>query len=171
MRNLAGVPDKGPVLLVGNHMLIGLELRPIYEEFLREKKVIIRGMGHPVLFSKTTETSRKEISTIDTVSVYGALPVTPSNIYRLFSRRSFVLLYPGGAREALHRKVATLKVLLPVCKESHSSCELSIYTKSSNSLKHGDELACFMVIHVMLMVHRASLSFSFTSTYSGFLSE
>ncbi|XP_064947319.1 phytyl ester synthase 1, chloroplastic-like isoform X5 [Musa acuminata AAA Group] len=113
VRNLAGVPDKGPVLLVGNHMLIGLELRPIYEEFLREKKVIIRGMGHPVLFSKATETSRKEISTIDTMSIYGALPVTPSNMYRLFSRGSFVLLYPGGAREALHRKGEEHKLFWP----------------------------------------------------------
>lgn len=106
VRGLAGVPDKGPVLLVGNHMIMGFELRSIYEEFLKEKKVVLRGMGHPVLFSKIVETSRKEISPTDTMSIFGGLPVTPMNMYRLFSRGSFVLLYPGGAREALHRKVA-----------------------------------------------------------------
>lgn len=108
VRGLAGVPDKGPVLFVGYHALLGIELSPLYEEFLREKKTIVRGMAHPFLFGKKFESSRQDISRIDTVSMYGGLPVTPINMYRLFERNEFVLLYPGGVREALHRKVCLI---------------------------------------------------------------
>ncbi|CAD6343771.1 unnamed protein product [Miscanthus lutarioriparius] len=113
VRGLAGVPDKGPVLFVGYHALMGIELSPLYEEFLREKKTIVRGMAHPFLFGKKFESSRQEISRIDTVSMYGGLPVTPINMYRLFERNEFVLLYPGGVREALHRKGEEYKLFWP----------------------------------------------------------
>ncbi|XP_072954046.1 phytyl ester synthase 1, chloroplastic isoform X2 [Typha angustifolia] len=113
VRGLSGVPNEGPVLLVGNHMLMGLELGPLYEAFLKEKNVILRGMAHPILFSRKYETSRQEISRYDTMTLFGALPVTPINMYRLFSRKSFVLLYPGGAREALHRKGEEYKLFWP----------------------------------------------------------
>lgn len=105
VKGLDGVPDEGPVLLVGIHTLYGLELHPLYEAFLREKNIIIRGMAHPILFRRV-ETSWQEVSQSDALSVFGAIPVFPRNMYRLFSRNSHVLLYPGGAREALHRKVS-----------------------------------------------------------------
>lgn len=35
----------------------------------------------------------------------GAVPVTPRNMYRLVKAGEAVLLYPGGAKEALHQKV------------------------------------------------------------------
>lgn len=105
VRGLSGIPDQGPVLFVGYHALMGIELSPLYEEFLREKKTIVRGMAHPILFGTKFESSRQESSRFDTVSMYGGLPVTPINMYRLFERNQFVLLYPGGVREALHRKV------------------------------------------------------------------
>lgn len=108
VRGLAGVPDQGPVLFVGYHALMGIELSPLYEEFLREKKTIVRGMAHPILFGAKFESSRQELSRFDTVSMYGGLPVTPINMYRLFERNEFVLLYPGGVREALHRKVCII---------------------------------------------------------------
>jgi hypothetical protein len=105
VRGLAGVLNQGPVLFVGCHALMGIELSPLYEEFLRVKKTIIRGMAHPVLFGSNFESSHQELSQFDRVSMYGGLPVTPINMYRLFERNQFVLLYPGGVREALHRKV------------------------------------------------------------------
>nr|CAB3477165.1 unnamed protein product [Digitaria exilis] len=40
VRDLSGIPDQGPVLFVGYHALLGIELSPLYEEFLREKKTI-----------------------------------------------------------------------------------------------------------------------------------
>lgn len=105
VKGLAGVPDKGPVLLVGYHMLMGFELTPLYKAFLEEKNIVIRGMAHPVIFSGKSNTSRQELSQFDIMNVFGALPVNSINMYKLLSRGSFVLLYPGGAREALHRKV------------------------------------------------------------------
>ncbi|XP_073106020.1 phytyl ester synthase 1, chloroplastic isoform X2 [Elaeis guineensis] len=113
VKGLAGVPDKGPVLLVGDHMLMGIELSPLYKAFLKEKNIIIRGMAHPILFLKKAETSRQEFYHFDILNIFGALPVTPINMYRLFSRGSFVLLYPGGAREALHRKGEEYKLFWP----------------------------------------------------------
>ncbi|KAG2588730.1 acyltransferase-like protein At1g54570, chloroplastic [Panicum virgatum] len=113
VRSLSGIPDKGPVLFVGYHALMGIELSPLYEEFLREKKKIVRGLAHPLLFGTKFESSRQELSRLDTVSMYGGLPVTPINMYRLFERNEFVLLYPGGVREALHRKNEEYKLFWP----------------------------------------------------------
>ncbi|KAF9605405.1 hypothetical protein IFM89_016982 [Coptis chinensis] len=104
VRGLAGVPNEGPVLLVGYHTLMGLEVVPLLEEFLREKKVVVRGMAHPMLFSLDTRYPQNDTFWIDKVRQFGSVPVTPSNLYRLLSSNSFSLLYPGGAREALHRK-------------------------------------------------------------------
>lgn len=105
VRGLAGVPDEGPVLLVGYHMLMGLELSPLIEQFLREKKILVRGVAHPTLFSDNIETEDREFSFFNYIRLYGALPVSPSNLFKLFKTNSHVLLYPGGAREALHKKV------------------------------------------------------------------
>lgn len=105
VRGLSGVSNEGPVVLVGYHMLMGLELVPLVEEFLREKKILLRGLAHPTLFSHLVESESKEFSLYDTLKIYGATPVSASNLFKLFKTKSHVLLYPGGAREALHRKV------------------------------------------------------------------
>lgn len=105
VRGLAGIPDEGPTLLVGYHMLMGVELVPLVEEFLRERKILVRGIAHPTLFSQLTENQTNEVSFLDLLRLYGASPVTASNFFKLLSTKSHVLLYPGGAREALHRKV------------------------------------------------------------------
>lgn len=113
VRGLAGVPSEGPVLLVGYHMLLGTELVPLALEFLREKKVLIRGLTHPALFTQQATSSSNELSFFDLMKVFGALPVTPSNLFKLFSTKSHGLLYPGGAREALHRKGEDYKLFWP----------------------------------------------------------
>ncbi|KAK8966382.1 Acyltransferase-like protein [Platanthera guangdongensis] len=113
VEGLGGIPMEGPVLLVGYHMLMGLELTPIYEAFLQEKRIMLRGMAHPFLFSSIKESSRQELSRFDEMNVFGALPVSPMNLYRLLAKKSFVLLYPGGAREALHRKGEEYKLFWP----------------------------------------------------------
>lgn len=105
VRGLAGIPDEGPTLLVGYHMLMGVELVPLVEEFLRERKILVRGIAHPTLFSQLTENQTNEVSFLDLLRLYGASPVSASNFFKLLSTKSHVLLYPGGAREALHRKV------------------------------------------------------------------
>uniref|UniRef100_A0A2N9IQH0 Acyltransferase n=1 Tax=Fagus sylvatica TaxID=28930 RepID=A0A2N9IQH0_FAGSY len=113
VKGLAGVPNEGPVLIVGYHMLMGLELTPLGEAFLREKNIMVRGLAHPTLFSKTPESSSSEFSLTNWMRVFGAVPVTPSNLFKLLSTKSHVLLYPGGAREALHHKGEEYKLFWP----------------------------------------------------------
>lgn len=105
VQGLAGVPNEGPVLLVGYHMLMGLELSCLVEAFLREKKIMVRGIAHPELFWGKLQSSSDEFAFSDWVKVMGALPVTANYLFKALSTKSHVLLYPGGAREALHYKV------------------------------------------------------------------
>ncbi|KMT13483.1 hypothetical protein BVRB_4g082620 [Beta vulgaris subsp. vulgaris] len=111
VQGLSGVPSEGPVLLVGYHMLMGLELSGLIEAFLREKKIMVRGLAHPALFAASS--SNKELSYFDYTRVFGAVPVTASNFFKLFSTKSHILLYPGGAREALHYKGEQYKLIWP----------------------------------------------------------
>ena len=43
----------------------------------------------------------------------GAVPVAPSNLFKLLPSKSHVLLYPGGMRKALHRKGEEYKLFWP----------------------------------------------------------
>ncbi|OIT20888.1 PREDICTED: acyltransferase-like protein At1g54570, chloroplastic isoform X1 [Nicotiana attenuata] len=113
VRGLAGVPCEGPVLLVGYHMLMGLEVIPLVEEYLRQKKILLRGIAHPTLFTQLIESETNESSIFDMLRLYGATPVSASNFFKLLATKSHVLLYPGGAREALHRKGEEYKVIWP----------------------------------------------------------
>ncbi|KAK3011155.1 hypothetical protein RJ639_011099, partial [Escallonia herrerae] len=113
VRGLAGVPNEGPVLLVGYHMLMGLELAPLVVEFLKEKNVLVRGLAHPDLFSPKAVSGSHEYTFFELMKAFGALPVTASNLFKLLSTKSHALLYPGGAREALHNKGEEYKLFWP----------------------------------------------------------
>ncbi|KAJ6737467.1 ESTERASE/LIPASE/THIOESTERASE-LIKE PROTEIN [Salix viminalis] len=113
VRGLAGVPDEGPVLFIGYHMLMGFEIYSLVQEFLREKNVLVRGLAHPCIFSEVMENSFTGFSVIDWLKVMGAVPVTGSNLFKLLSTKSHVLLYPGGQREALHNKGEAYKLFWP----------------------------------------------------------
>ncbi|CAN6469289.1 unnamed protein product [Victoria cruziana] len=113
VRSLAGIPEKGPVLLVGYHMLMGLETFALVGEFLRQKNILLRGLAHPILFSRKLENARREPFPMDCTRFFGAVPVTPTNFFRLLSMKSFVLLYPGGMRETRHRKGEAYKLFWP----------------------------------------------------------
>ncbi|KAK4596211.1 hypothetical protein RGQ29_014310 [Quercus rubra] len=113
VKGLAGVPNEGPVILVGYHMLMGVELSSLAEGFLREKHIMVRGLAHPALFSRTAMSSSSDFSLTDWMRVFGAVPVTPSNLFKLLSTKSHVLLYPGGSREALHYKGEEYKLFWP----------------------------------------------------------
>ncbi|KDP23609.1 hypothetical protein JCGZ_23442 [Jatropha curcas] len=117
VRGLSGVPDKGPVLLVGYHMLMGFEVYSLVEQFLREKNIVVRGLAHPTHFNGALENSSNEFSLSDWIEVMGAVPVTASNLFKLLSAKSHVLLYPGGTREALHYKGEEYQLFWPVEQE------------------------------------------------------
>ena len=104
MRGLDSVPtglEGRPVLLVGNHQLLGLDLPLIVYEFLKQKNTLIRGLTHPSLFSNA---SNGNDGTRDLFVKFGAVPVSPISIYELMKINSTVLLFPGGVREAFHGK-------------------------------------------------------------------
>lgn len=105
VRSLAGIPSEGPVLFVGYHMMLGLELIPLVSRIWTERNILLRGIAHPLMFTKFKEGYLPDLSAFDTFRVMGAVPVSAPNFYKLFSSKSHVLLYPGGMREALHRKV------------------------------------------------------------------
>ncbi|KAL8134311.1 hypothetical protein AgCh_009373 [Apium graveolens] len=113
VRGLDGVPREGPILLVGSHMLLGTEISSLVQEFLREKNIMVHGMAYREIFSSRFEDTSKLFSILDTLKVFGALPVTTRNICKLFSNKSHVLLYPGGIREALRRKGEHHKLFWP----------------------------------------------------------
>ncbi|XP_047333848.1 phytyl ester synthase 2, chloroplastic-like isoform X2 [Impatiens glandulifera] len=113
VRGLAGIPSEGPVLFVGYHMLLGWELAPMVTRMWIEKNVMMRGIAHPMMFRKLKEGKLPDISTFDTLRLMGAVPVSANNMYRLLANKSHVLLYPGGMREALHRKGEEYKLFWP----------------------------------------------------------
>ncbi|KAG0452628.1 hypothetical protein HPP92_025292 [Vanilla planifolia] len=117
VKGLTGIPSDGPVLFVGNHMLMGYELGPLVISFLRERNIHLRGIAHPFIFNRDTELLMFDSSSFDTMRIMGAVPVSGTTLYKLLSRKSYILLYPGGAREALHKKGEQYKLFWPAQAE------------------------------------------------------
>nr|GMC46228.1 acyltransferase-like protein At3g26840, chloroplastic isoform X1 [Ipomoea batatas] len=113
VQGLAGIPSEGPVIVVGYHMLLGIELIPLVSRFWLEKEIVLRGIGHPLMFSRSREGLLPELSSYDPFRFMGAVPVSASNFFKLLSSNSHVLLYPGGMREALHRKGEEYQLFWP----------------------------------------------------------
>ncbi|ESQ46844.1 hypothetical protein EUTSA_v10027670mg [Eutrema salsugineum] len=113
VRSLAGIPSEGPVLYVGNHMLLGIELRPAAIHFLKERNISLRGLAHPVMFTKKSGSKLPDLQMFDSVRIIGAVPVSNMNFYKLLRSKAHVVLYPGGVREALHRKGEEYKLFWP----------------------------------------------------------
>ncbi|KAK6928574.1 Diacylglycerol acyltransferase [Dillenia turbinata] len=113
VRGLEGIPLDGPVVLVGYHMLLGLELGPLVCRVFEERNVLLRGIAHPMMFMRLREGLLPSLSSFDSYRLMGAVPVSATNFYKLLSSRSHVLLYPGGMREALHRKGEEYRLFWP----------------------------------------------------------
>ena len=54
---LSQIPENRPLLLVGNHSTLALDLAVLSEQFLREKGVLLRGLAHPVIFAQAFNSS------------------------------------------------------------------------------------------------------------------
>ncbi|KAM5582089.1 hypothetical protein ABKV19_011012 [Rosa sericea] len=113
VRGFAGIPTEGPVLYVGYHMLLGFEIVPLVTQLLEQKNVHLRGIAHPMMFLKMKNGSLPELTLYDDFRLMGAVPVSGKNFFKLLSTKSHVLLYPGGVREALHRKGEAYKLFWP----------------------------------------------------------
>ncbi|THF97322.1 hypothetical protein TEA_013077 [Camellia sinensis var. sinensis] len=116
VRGLSGIPSEGPVLLVGYHMLLGLEMMPIVSSFWAKRNILLRGIAHPMMYRNLRNGESPlipDISTYDILRIMGAVPVSVTNFYKLLSSNAHVLLYPGGMREALHRKGEEYKLFWP----------------------------------------------------------
>lgn len=112
VRGLAGIPREGPVVFVGYHMLLGLEMYPLVLNIMLERNILLRGLAHPMLFAKLQE-DELDLSMFDVHRTMGAVPVSASNFYKLLSSGSHILLYPGGMREALHKKGEEYQLFWP----------------------------------------------------------
>nr|XP_043628515.1 acyltransferase-like protein At1g54570, chloroplastic [Erigeron canadensis] len=117
VRGLAGIPDEGPVLIVGNHMLLAFDICPLVAEFVREKKIMLHGLTHPDLFRGNAALESLAIPFTDLIKIAGSTPVSGRNLFRLLAKKSHVLLYPGGIREGLHRKGEAGKLFWPEKQE------------------------------------------------------
>ena len=50
-QGLAHLPDPGrPVLYVGNHQTLALDIGVFIEDVLRERSILLRGLAHPAVF-------------------------------------------------------------------------------------------------------------------------
>ncbi|XP_010679961.3 phytyl ester synthase 1, chloroplastic isoform X5 [Beta vulgaris subsp. vulgaris] len=113
VNGLAGFPNDGPTLLVGYHLLTGVELVPLVASIFEQKNIIIRGLAHPILFTKSKDAKYFDFAVFDPFRVMGAVPVSGVNLFKLLASKSHVLLYPGGMREACHRKGEFYKLFWP----------------------------------------------------------
>ncbi|CAA7405169.1 unnamed protein product [Spirodela intermedia] len=113
VKNLSGIPSEGPAIFVGNHMLMGWDLVPLVSRLLSDRGIHLRTIAHPIIFDRFSEIMMPDYSSFDHYRLMGAVPASAMNLYKLLSSRSFVLLFPGGAREALHRKGEEYKLFWP----------------------------------------------------------
>ncbi|PRQ34586.1 putative diacylglycerol acyltransferase, alpha/Beta hydrolase [Rosa chinensis] len=113
VRGFAGIPSEGPVVYVGYHMLLGFDIFPLVSQLWEQKGIHLRGIAHPMTFMKLKQGNLVELHFSDYFRLMGAVPVSGKNFFKLLSTKSHILLYPGGVREALHRKGEAYKLVWP----------------------------------------------------------
>ncbi|KAK4486092.1 hypothetical protein RD792_008760 [Penstemon davidsonii] len=67
VRGLTGIPTKGPILFVGNHMMLGMDLVPLLSRFWIEQNITVRTMAHPAMF-------KPDLSMFDMIRILGGAP-------------------------------------------------------------------------------------------------
>jgi len=85
-----------PSLLVGNHSIYSYDVAIMLVELKLQKGIEIRALG---------DRMHEEIPLWrDLLKNNGVVPATPENCTQLMKNREHILVFPGGAREALKRK-------------------------------------------------------------------
>ncbi len=93
LQGLENVPDDGPVLLVGNHALLGIDSVVLLTELYRETGRVPRGMALRSLFDVPGLRSL--------LHGCGAVEGSRDNAVDLLERGEMVVSYPGGARDSI----------------------------------------------------------------------
>lgn len=120
-RGLSKLPNKRPLLIVGNHQLGGFDMILVGSQLVEERNLFVRGLGHPVIFQDVNLGGGPSFlpkspgsSTFDLYKTFGgAVLATPKNFYRLMQTQQAVLHFPGGAREAYHGKGEAYSLFWP----------------------------------------------------------
>lgn len=55
VQGLSNIPNDHPVLFVGNHVYMGLDLSCVIREAFMERGIMLRGLAHPAIFSTKDE--------------------------------------------------------------------------------------------------------------------
>ncbi|GMH67866.1 hypothetical protein TrST_g13528 [Triparma strigata] len=99
--NYLPTPASGrPILFVGNHQFLGLDVKLVVSEILEKRNYLVRGLGHPVIFGGGNSTASNNFNN-DFIE-YGTVKVSPANYYNLMKTKQAMLLYPGGVSEVFH---------------------------------------------------------------------
>jgi 1-acyl-sn-glycerol-3-phosphate acyltransferase/pimeloyl-ACP methyl ester carboxylesterase len=116
-----------PVLFISNHTLLGtIDAVLLMQHVLEHRNVLVRSLAHPLLFRTFNFRRRSEprdedesadeekprvlrLPGLDGVSAselkrFGIQSINPRALVRELALNHWVLLFPGGAREALKRK-------------------------------------------------------------------
>jgi 1-acyl-sn-glycerol-3-phosphate acyltransferase len=95
--DLEHVPDAGPMMLVGNHTLMGLyDATMLFLELFDRRGLLVRGLGDHGHFAIPLWR--------DLACFFGVVDGTPENCARLLADGETLLVFPGGAREVAKRK-------------------------------------------------------------------
>lgn len=98
-------------------------------QFLTEKDILVRGLAHPMIFAgqapgmgpsaqgqgqgRGQGRGQGAGSQTNIYSKFGAVEVSPFSYYEMLKRNETILLFPGGAREALHGKDEAYQLFWP----------------------------------------------------------
>lgn len=97
-------PAQRPLLLVGNHTLMGVLDAPLlFAELWEQKGIFVRSLGDHAHF--------KVPLWRDFLRRYGVVDGTPANCAALLEHGEAVMLFPGGAREVAKRRGERYRLL------------------------------------------------------------
>lgn len=85
-----------PSILVGNHSIYAYDVAMLLVELKLKKGIELRALGDRI-HSKIPYWR-------DLLEDYGVVPATPENCTQLMKTKQHILVFPGGAREALKRR-------------------------------------------------------------------
>eukprot|EP01031_Cornospumella_fuschlensis_P031049 gene31048-37527_t len=116
VQGLGGIPNDAsrPILFVGNHQLMGLDLPLLWGGLMQgwggRPPRRVRPLAHPLLFKERGDGG---VGGGMELRKWGAVPVSPMNFYQLLKQKEAILLFPGGAKEALHKTGDGYKLFWP----------------------------------------------------------